>query len=705
MKIKKPLIVVVANFLAGYLCAAVNASVFDIEAKTYYVSAGAGMDGDGSQARPFASLEAARNTIRTEMLDIMVAPGGATIQLDAGTHYRTESFTLGYQDAFPAYSQLRIQGAPNGETIIHLGKRIDPAQMIPVQDPSILRRLHPAARGQVYQIDLDALGVSLDPLPILFKGLDGGQPEVYAGAERLPIARYPNQGTMSMGELLSSGRWWDGRFEGGIFKFKDDRHMAWKDAVADGLWLNGFWRVPWQSWSVRVESIDARNRTVQHSVPIQEGAGGESIFAGIGSKYTRASGTGSLAEPYIAFNLLEELDLPGEWCVDYTRQRLYIWPPEGGGELSLAYNKDPVFELKGASQVFIQDITFRGGRENGIEIYAGLDNVVQDCRFINLGGWGVIVQGGFRNGVRDSYFTALGKGGIQLSGGDPVNLVSCHNFATGNTLHHLGILENTWNGAIKLGVNKMHGGSLGARHAVGISVTDNVIYDMPQFGMLIGGNDNQILRNEIFDIAKQTKDVGYIYTRHDWTSRGNLLADNLLHGTEHAYGLYLDDGVSGSTLLRNVVIGSKKGILIGGGHYHQARDNIIIDCTQGIHLDERGVRRNYTLSNQKKAVELMIAERSPRIWKERFPEMDDLRRDRPEWPKGNVLSGNHFLRCETNRVFEVKNEALLETISRRNTVSDNTTYPPERLDRPQDELVALFRDYLKQHGQMPERLP
>lgn len=676
---------------------------YNVTGKTYFVSAAASPEGNGSREKPFASLEEARDQMRIDMLETMTPPEGAVIQLDPGVYFLKDTFVLDHRDAFPAYSQLTIQGPEDGECVIHMGKRVSMEQLDRVTDKAIQSRLRPEARNKVRVVDLAALGLEVKPLPVLFKGLDGGQPELFFNDKRLPISRYPNEGNLTMGELMSSGVWWGGESEGGVFKFKDDRHLAWIEAVSSGLWLNGFWRIPWQSWSIRVGSIDPEARTLSHAVPITEGMDSNSEFAGIGSKYTRPEG--SLKEPYFAFNLLEEIDQPGEWSIDYKTSRIYVWLPEGAGELFIGYNTNPLFEIKGASQVRIRHLTFKGGRENGVEIFGGLDNVIEDCTFTNLGGWGVIVRGGFRNGVRRSHFTRLGKGGIEVSGGDPVNLVPCHNFAEGNTLHDLCILKKTWTGAIKLGVSNMHGGSIGTRQAVGISITDNEIYDLPHIGILAGGNFNEIRRNIIHDIARETDDVGYIYMRHDMTSRGNILADNLFYGVGHAHGFHVDDGDSGDLFERNVVIGSKVGIQIGGGHYNIVRNNFFIDCGQGARLDDRGIFRNYTLNNAKKVAELMIKERAPKVWYGHFPELRELYLNKPEWPKGNEIIENHFVRCQINDIYAIEGEGLQETMQRRNTVEGNRIYSEDEVSREQADLVEYFRAHLQKHGRMPQFWP
>jgi hypothetical protein len=37
----------------------------------------------------------------------------------------------------------------------------------------------------------------------------------------------------------------------------------------------------------------------------------------------------SFGGPFYVANLLEELDQPGEWCLDSERGVIYFWPPDG----------------------------------------------------------------------------------------------------------------------------------------------------------------------------------------------------------------------------------------------------------------------------------------------------------------------------------------------------------------------------------------
>ncbi len=57
----------------------------------------------------------------------------------------------------------------------------------------------------------------------------------------------------------------------------------------------------------------------------------------------------SKGNPFYLCGIIEELDAPGEWCVDPDAGTLYFWPPEGGGEVVVPA-LDSAFVLAGNAE-------------------------------------------------------------------------------------------------------------------------------------------------------------------------------------------------------------------------------------------------------------------------------------------------------------------------------------------------------------------
>ena len=646
-----------------------GANEYKVLAIDYYVNQKVEIDGDGSKAQPFRSLESMQQTLAKTLANDRPPQDGITVHLESGSYFLKDSLVFDYKHSVAGYSQLTIKGSKEGETVFQMGQTLKAEHLTPIVEKETLSRLRTQAQGKVKQVSLAVIGLSVARPPEIYPDLDGGLPELYFNGRQLPLSRYPNEGSMTMGELIDPGVWWGPDRKPGSYKFKDDRHKAWGKAIESGLWFNGFWRIPWQSHTVRVASIDPESRIVTHAVSVGEGAS-TGPFAGIGSKYTRPKGSGK--EPYVALNLLEEIDQPGEWSIDIKKQVLYLWPPEMDGDIIICNNKKPLLILAGTSHIQLKNITFTGSRENGVEIVGGVGNELSNCTFKNLGGWGSIIRGGYRNGVSNSIFHDLGKGGVELSGGDPITLTHCYNFCKKSEFYALNQIQTTWAPAIQIGRGQMSGSSTGLREAVGIIAEGNKIHDLPHSAILYGGNFNRIFGNEIYNIAKVTHDVGFIYTRHDWTSRGNIIAENLLYGSPNANGIYIDDGDSGDIVLKNTIIGANYGIVFGGGRDNRAEHNIIKQCKVGFFMDDRGVKRQYNAESEGKMSEMAIVPKGDSVWKEKFPELFTLLEDHPEWPLGNIFKNNSFVGCEKNIDFIIDTVKDSQHIKSRVEIKDNT---------------------------------
>jgi len=283
------------------------------------------------------------------------------------------------------------------------------------------------------EIDLAATGVRPFQDPPLLYSDGGGLPDLYLDDEPLSLSRWPNEGSAVMEKVLDRGTWSGKPAErrGGSFVSAPDPQGEWRPQrwrVTDGVWLDGYWRVPWIPQAVRVAAIDPANRTITHAAAIP---------GGIGSKYAVKGSLGDGKEPWCAVNLLEEIDVPGEWCIDLAKQVIYLWPPRPLGDakdggLIVAEQTAPLVRIRDAKDVRIEWLTIEGGLGDGVEIVGGSGNSVAGCLLRNLGGTAVTILSGTDNGVRSCDVRTIGEAGIFLSGGDRATLSPCDNYAHNN---------------------------------------------------------------------------------------------------------------------------------------------------------------------------------------------------------------------------------------------------------------------------------
>jgi len=593
-----------------------------------YVSPAGDDASPGTRARPLRTLARARDTLRT-------ARGGgrgpATVWIAGGVYRLAETFELGERDSGAKGGPVVYRAAGGEAPRLIGGRAIRAADFQPVTDPAVRKRLDPAATGKVVQLDLRALGVRhAGPWPDRFTG-DGGIVELFFDGRRMPLARWPNEGWTTIRTVLDSGVWTGPSRRGGTFVYRTDRPARWDPA--DGLWLKGFWRVPWQPETVRVASIDTTRRTITHA---------RAVGGGLGSKYTpEVHGTrkGSGKENWIALNVLEEIDRPGEWCIRFRAGLLYFWPPAPTEKATVLISDtlDPLVRLKDASHVTLRGLTFEASLGNGVEVSGGSGCLLAGCTLRNLGRTGVVLRGGERHGVRSCDLHDLGHGGVYVSGGDRLKLVPAGHAVVNNHIHHFGRIKTTYAPAIQMGAYGFD--------AVGCRAAHNLIHHAPHAAVLYGGNDNVFEYNRVHHVALDSGDVGAFYTWHDWTSRGNVIRHNFIHDSPRCNAVYLDDGDSGDAVIGNVIVRTGCGPFIGGGHDNVVRDNLIVACERGIHLDDRGVARGYNLSHARLVGQVRRVRHTEPPWSRRYPEMRDLLTFHPDWPTGNVVERNVTVGC------------------------------------------------------------
>jgi hypothetical protein len=583
------------------------------------------IDGDdghsGTKDKPVRTLEKARDLIR-QIKESEYPEGGITVWIRNGTYVRRGPLELEKLDSGKAGAPIVYRCVEGEKARLAGGRGLERADLSPVTDGAILERLDPAARGKVLQCDLAKLKVRhIGPYPDRFTDL-GGIIELYCNGERMKLSRYPNEGFMTMKKVLDNG----GGKNGGVFEFRDDRTLRWLKAVDEGLWLKGYWRVPWQNEALRIARIDPKARTIKHKM---------AVGGGIGSKYKRPHGSGK--EPYWAMNVLEEIDTPGEWCLHFASKKLYFWPPKPIAQCSIALAdmEDPLIRLKDVSHVQLRGLVLECGLGNAVEITGGEGVVVRACTIRNFARTGVIVEQGLKHGVQSCDIYEMGAGGIRIRGGERKTLTPSGHFVVNNHIHHFGVIQRVYAAAISAGYRT---------NSVGIRVAHNLIHDTPHVGVLYGGNENVLEYNEVHSVCLVSNDMGCFYTYGEWTSRGNIVRYNFAHHSPKAHGVYCDDGDSGDIIHSNLFYKLDAGVFIGGGHDNIATHNIAVECKKALHVDARGVSRGYNAKNRRMVGNLRAVNYQKPPWSKRYPKLVKIM-DHPDLPTGTTFDGNVAIGC------------------------------------------------------------
>lgn len=583
----------------------------------FYVSPAGDDRNPGTDARPFRTLGAARDAVRK-------APGtagGVTVWVHGGLYLLDQPFRLTAQDSGTTENPVIYRAVPGETPRIFGGEAVPASSFSTVTAASVLAHLAPEARGHVVEAHLK--GARIARYPDLFRG-NGGLFRLFLDDRAMPLSRWPENGYTTMETVLNSGITPP---TGGTFVYRQEiaEHAArWKNAADEGrLWLTGFWRVPFDVSTLRVARVDTTKRTMTFAAALP---------SGIGSKYSdMVNGTrrGNGKEQYYAVNLVEEINHPGQWSYDFGSGTIYFWPPANGldgHEVIVANLAGPVMDLEGAKYVSLVGLTVEGGLHEGIVIQGGTHDAVGGDTVRNTGGGGIDIEGGTTNRVQSNDLTHLGSFGIRLVAGDRRSLTAGDAVADNNHIWKIGEQERITEG-IYLG-------------GVGNKATHNLIHDTPYNGIHYQGNDLYMGYNELHHLGLDAGDLGAFYTNGDWAGQGNRIEYNFAHHSPNANGSYLDDGASGRATVSNIFYKMASGIFMGGGHTNFVEGNLIVDCRIGIHIDNRGVARQYDASAHHLTETLNTIHPDSPPWSVRYPNFLKGILEDPTQPTNNIVKGN-----------------------------------------------------------------
>jgi parallel beta-helix repeat protein len=580
------------------------------EAEITFTVAPDGQDGNpGTEAQPFATLERAREAIRHLKETGGLPVGGVRVELRRGIYELAQPFALTADDSGRPDAPVTYCARAGEEVRLSGGRRLAGWEL--VTEPGELERLDPAARGQVWRADLRANGVTDFGVVATnqikntkFPVASENRLELFFQDRPMTLARWPNDGFARIAKTVGGdcreehGRTFD---RIGRFTCDDARLERW--AHEREVWVHGYWAWEWAEQRQPVERIDAASRTLDIAPPYHS--------------YGYRAG-----QPFYAFNLLCELDMPGEWYLDRERGLLYFWPPESLEHNAAVVSVIPTLvSMQGASHVSLRGLALEACRGNAVEAADVTQVWVEDCVIRNTGDYAVNLTGA-ESGVRRCDIHGTGSGGIWLSGGDRATLTPGNLRVEDNEIHHY----SRWHRAYKPGV--LLGG-------VRNHVIHNRIHDAPHFGIWFHGNDHFIEFNEFHHLSMETSDTGAVYAGADIVSLGNVIQHNYFHdlGSRDeklplVAGIYLDDGMGGVLVRGNVFVGTTwAGVCINGGADNVIENNLFLRCQSAVRGNNGSPEafRSAKKSVLQLALDAVPYTESP--WRERYPELVERMRE------------------------------------------------------------------------------
>lgn len=599
------------NFYFRTFCvfslAILSQSMFAAE---FHVATDGNDSNPGTEAKPFASLQKARDAVRQWRKTASKADA-VTVSLHKGLYEITDPLAFNEEDSGTKDAPVVWRNF-NGEPVVLSGGRTIRG-FKPVTDTEVLDRLPSTARGHVLQADL--AGSSLKDFGEV--ATVGKRIELFFDGRPMTLARWPNEGFTKVVDVVNTSPIVSHGIKGdavGHFIYDGDQPSRWTSE--SDVWVSGYWFWDWSDGRQQVKSINPANHTIELTPPHHN--------------YGYRKG-----QRFYAFNVLAELDSPGEWYLDRQNKLLYFWPPSSTDDVSVTLSVVPTLLTFGnAVWITVRGLQLEATRATAIEIQGGSNLTIGGCVIRNTGSSAVTISGGHHHNVAGCDIYQTGEGGISLSGGDRKTLTPAEHVADNNHIHHFSRLVRTYRPAIGLS-------------GVGNRASHNLIHDAPHTAILLAGNDHVTEFNEIHHVCEETGDVGAFYMGRDWTMRGNIVRHNYFHdlsgpGLHGAMAVYLDDAASGTTIFGNVFYRASRAAFIGGGRDNIVDNNIFVECQPSVHLDARGIGWMRETAEpggfMDKRLDEVPFQQPP--WSTRYPELVNIRNENAAAPHGNKVFHN-----------------------------------------------------------------
>ena len=524
--------------------------------KIFYISAGfAG--GDGSKDKPFGSFPEARDSIRALRADGTIgADDAVTVLVRQGEYDFAETFLLDERDAGREGAPMTYR-ACDGETVTLSGGRTLPSERFYRPDAeavAAVAKKYPEAAERIVAYDLFADNVKID------NGL-----QLYWNGKRAVLARYPNKDYSFMdevvgGEVDESGssvesqegtgkkRQWE-------YEFTDPDNIVETWESLEGVRIDGNFYFDWASTSGYLTGRDPEKHRVSIHCDGDARKGGRYYFS----------------------NILDELDIPGEYYVDKEKGILYFYPEDDimDTEVIVTQCAESVVKIN-SDYVTFEGFTVETAKDN-LMVIDGTGVTVRGCTIRRSRKAGIVFEG-YKALISHNEFYNIGGEGIDMGGGDQEKLLPSESEISDNVFHDFAEIYRVYNGGVFF-------------RGRGITCVHNEFYNAPHLALAVSGGDLVIEYNYIHDVCFEANDAGAVYLG-GWSVNDVCFCHNLIKHIVNIYktgapnGFYNDDGGAGKISRGNLFIDiDGNAFAMGGGRDNIITDNIMINTR--LAYDER----------------------------------------------------------------------------------------------------------------------
>ncbi len=544
----------------------ISARVFDFDGKAvFYVDENGSDSNDGTQKFPFKTLE------RAVVEAAESNKQNAEIIINSGTYNFDRGVVLRNID-----KKLLIKA--NGSVCFTAFEKLDSRCAENVTDNNILARLPQNAGEKVIKLNLpEGIKTAFD----LSKNMT--YPDFYQNGKKLSLSRWPDFDYNKVENVFYDGgstEYNEGiEGSGAVIGFTAQNPLSWQDVSMS--YMDHYGSNDWCREWTKIKAIDKNRKTI--------------------TLENRALYPFKRNKRWSAVNVLEEIDLPGEYYTDWQNGVLYVYPYEGKPDFEVGVNRGTLIDIKNSSGITLEGIEFSVNGGKAVSINKESKGItVKNCTFHDTRG--IFVSGLDCKIESNSFYNMTGTS-ITLNGGERETLTPTGNIVKNNHISALGSYRHNYG----LSQCIMLGG-------VGSQISGNIIHGSAVGAIGLGTSNNNIISdNEIYNVINASADAGAVYAGCSLSSYGNVICDNYIHDfqgrsdflTEGNFGLYMDDWFSGVTLKNNVLgktsgSPSSVGIYIASGRDNTVTGNLMFNLAEGFWAVDRFGEQNWIPSERKR---------------------------------------------------------------------------------------------------------
>ena len=322
MNIHQPIL----TFFATVVLCAMGSSfscASSAEGQLFYVAPNGNDTAAGTEAAPFQSMDRAREAVRGFIAVNSTSPQDITVYFQEGNYAVQQSVVFTEADSAPAGTRIEYRACEDATVVFFGGVSLPVSAFQPLsaEDPRVESIIDRNAHKHIRYAPLKELGITDYGKRSLhgFRVGGGATPpmELFINGRSMTPARWPNEGLAPMDDsmpledrIIDAGEDWtpsNKTGKGGTFRVDFDRLKHWtnaEDMLLDGLVANDW---SWQSHLIASMDAEQKTLTLQDPAPY----------------------TIKMTPRFYIENLLEEIDMPGEYFIDRQTGYLYLYPPAG----------------------------------------------------------------------------------------------------------------------------------------------------------------------------------------------------------------------------------------------------------------------------------------------------------------------------------------------------------------------------------------